>query len=77
MKWINGKYEFDLGDVTTLVCVLAVILTICGYNLIGTILFIMNSSFSIGVVIFKTKRINLLVLQFALLALNIFFLLKQ
>ena len=77
MKWINGKYEFDWGDVTTLICVLAVILTICGYNLIGTILFIMNSSFSIGVVIFKTKRINLLVLQFALLALNIFFLLKQ
>ena len=77
MKWINGKYEFDWGDVTTFVCVLAVILTICGYSLIGTILFIMNSSFSIGVVIFKTKRINLLILQFALLALNIFFLLKQ
>lgn len=76
MKWVNGKYQFDWGDITTLVCVVAVILTICGYGLIGTALFIANCGFSIGIVIFKTKRINLLVLQFALLALNIFFLLK-
>ena len=76
MKWIKGKYEFDWGDITTLLSVVAVIFTICGYGLIGTAIFIANCGFSIGIVIFKTKRINLLVLQIALLALNIYFLLQ-
>ena len=75
-NWFKGKYEFDWGDITTLLCVVAVVLTMVGYGVIGTAIFIANCGFSIGVVVFKTKRVNLLVLQIALLVLNIYFLLK-
>lgn len=74
-NWIKSNhYEFDITDITTLITIIAVILTIVGFGFIATIIFILNCLFGLVVVIKFTKRFNLLALQLALLALNIFFL---
>lgn len=75
MNWTDGKrYQFDICDVTTVISVVAVILTIAGLGAAGTIIFILNCLFQIGWTIAKTKRYNLLILNLSLLAFNIYFL---
>lgn len=75
MNWIKGKYKFDVTDITTLISVIAVILTMTIGGIIPTIIFILNCAFQVVWVIVKVKRINLLILQLALLAFNFYFLL--
>ena len=67
------KYEFDFTDITTLISVGAVILTLCGF-LWSTIIFIVNCVICLVYNAIYVKRINLIILQIALLALNIYFL---
>lgn len=67
------KYEFDFSDITTLISVIAVILTICGFWW-ATIIFIINCIVCLVYTLLYIRRINLIILQFALLALNIYFL---
>ena len=76
MNWIEAKkYQFDVMDITTVVNVVAVILTVCGYALVGTILFVAVCLFSIVWTILKVHRYNVLVLNIGLLVFNIYFLL--
>lgn len=73
--WVKDKkYQFDYCDITTLICIVAVIFTICGYPYITTILFIINCCISIILIALQVKRFNLLFLQIALLILNIYYL---
>lgn len=75
MNWIETKkYQFDVMDITTIVNVVAVILTVCGYALVGTILFVIVCLFSIVWTILKVHRYNVLVLNIGLLVFNIYFL---
>lgn len=75
MNWIETKkYQFDVMDITTIVNVVAVILTVCGYALVGTILFVAFCLFSIVWTILKVHRYNVLVLNIGLLVFNIYFL---
>lgn len=73
-KWVDGKYQFDVADITTLFTVVAVALTITGNTLAGTIIFIINCLINLVIVIKQAHRINLLILQIALLAFNVYFL---
>lgn len=74
MNWTDGKkYEFDICDLTTLISVVAVILTLMGYALVATIIFVLNCCFQIVWTIAKTKRYNLLILNLALLVFNLSF----
>lgn len=75
MNWIKEKYKFDVTDITTMISVVAVILTITIGGIIPTIIFILNCAFQVVWVIVKVKRINLLILQLALLTFNFYFLL--
>ena len=78
MNWVETKkYQFDVMDITTVVNVVAVILTICGCALVGTILFIAVCVFSIVWTILKVHRYNVLILNLGLLAFNIYFLVGQ
>ena len=74
--WIQEKkYCFDYGDITSLAVVLAVALTICGFAVLGTIIFIINCIASLILTCIYTKRFNLLILNMALLVLNVYFIL--
>lgn len=73
-KWVDGKYQFDIADITTLITIVAVVLTISGQALAGTIIFTINCIFNLIIVIKQVHRINLLLLQLSLLAFNIYFL---
>ena len=66
-------YKFDFTDITTLVSVAAVILTMCGFWW-ATIIFIINCVVCLFYNAIYVKRVNLIILQFALLVLNIYFL---
>lgn len=74
--WIQEKkYIFDYADITTLAVVVAVALTICGFAFLGTLVFIINCIASLILTCFYTKRFNLLILNMALLVLNVYFIL--
>lgn len=73
MNWIKGKYQFDLMDLTTLISVLGVVLTLVGIEW-ASVIFIINCGISILYTIIKVKRINSLVLNISLLVLNGYFL---
>jgi hypothetical protein len=73
--WIQEKkYKFDYADITTLAVVVGVVLTICGLPLWAGLVFVINSVAGIVLTCKYTKRINLVVLNIALLVLNIFYL---
>jgi hypothetical protein len=73
--WIQEKkYIFDYADITTLAVVVGVVLTICGFPLVAGVVFVVNSVAGVVLSCKYTKRINLVVLNIALLVLNIFYL---
>ena len=73
--WIKEKkYIFDYADITTLAVVAGVVLTICGLPLVAGVVFVINSVVGIVLSCKYTKRINLVVLNVALLVLNMFYL---
>lgn len=75
MNWIKTKYQFDIGDITTLISVVAVILTVCGIWW-STIIFLVNAAFQVVWTVAKTKRYNLLLLNLSMLVFNVYFLMK-
>ena len=74
-KWIEEKkYVFDINDLICLVYLLCVVGIICGLN--------MTPLFFIGCVIsfvacFKAKKINLVVMNFAFVILNGYYLIQM
>ena len=73
--WIKEKkYIFDYADITTLAVVVGVVLTICGLPLVAGVVFVINSIVGVVLTCKYTKRINLVVLNVALLVLNMFYL---
>lgn len=73
MNWVKGKYQFELADITTVLNVVAVILTLCGFWW-STLIFVVSCLINLIYTIVKVKRINLLVLNIALLIFNVSFL---
>ncbi len=74
MEWIkNDKYEFDFNDITTLILCVAVALILCGFYIVSTIIFVINCIIGIIFCITKVKRFNILILNIALLILNLSF----
>lgn len=73
-KWIKEKqYCFDLADITTIINVIATMLTIAGYWW-ATIIFIVNCAINTIYTLVKVKRINVLILNLSLIVLNGYFL---
>lgn len=74
--WLNKeaskKYEFDFCDITTLITIVAIILTFCK-SPISMLLFIVGCALNIIYTIVKLKRFNLLVLHIGLLIFNLGF----
>lgn len=74
--WLNKeaskKYQFDFCDITTLITIVAIILTFT-HNPISTLLFIIGCALNIIYTIVKLKRFNLLVLHIGLLIFNLGF----
>lgn len=68
---LNGKYEFDVGDITALIYVISVIGVLCGANM--TILFFIGSAISTAFC-WVGRRINLVVLNMALFVMNGYYL---
>jgi hypothetical protein len=74
-KWVEeNKYRFDINDLICLVYVVCVVGIVCGLN--------MTPLFFIGCVVsfvacFKAKRINLVVMNFAFVILNGYYLIQM
>ena len=74
-KWIEEKkYVFDINDLICLVYLLCVVGIMCGLN--------MTPLFFIGCVVsfvacFKAKKINLVVMNFAFVILNGYYLIQM
>lgn len=64
---LNGKYEFDVGDLTALIYVVSVIGVFCGADM--TIMFFIGSAIATAFC-WTAHRINLVVLNLALFAMN-------
>lgn len=70
---LSGKYEFDVGDITALIYVISVIGVLCGANM--TVLFFIGSAISTAFC-WAGRRINLVVLNISLFAMNGYYLIK-
>lgn len=66
---LNKKYQFDINDVISAIFLVAAVLGMTGGN--PTPFFAVGSAIGFATC-FKARRINLIVLNGALLALNIF-----
>jgi len=75
MNWIKTKYQFDICDITTLISVAAVVLTVCGIWW-ATIIFLANTIFQVIWTVTKTKRYNILLLNLSMVVFNLYFLMK-
>lgn len=74
-KWIKEpKYQFDINDLISVIYVLCVVGIICGLNM--TPLFFMGCAVSF-IACFKAKRINLVVMNFAFVILNGYYLIQM
>lgn len=74
-KWIKEKtYKFDINDLICLVYVVCVVGIISGLNM--TPLFFMGCVLSF-VACFKAKRINLVIMNFAFVVLNGYYLIRM
>lgn len=70
---LNGKYEFDVTDITALIYVVCVIGVMCGADM--TILFCIGSAIATAFC-WTGHRLNLVVLNVALFVMNVFNLCK-
>lgn len=65
---LNKPYKFDVTDLTALICVIAAVLGIMGYN--PTIPFLIGATISTAFC-WQARRINLIALNVALFGLNL------
>ena len=66
---LKGGYKFDVTDITALVYVLCAVLVMCGAN--ATIPFFIGATIATAFC-WQAKRINLVVLNVALWAMNVY-----
>lgn len=71
---LNRPYEFDITDITCLIYAACAIGVMCGADM--TILFLIGSAISTAFC-FKARKINLVVLNASLLAMNIYYLIQM
>ena len=67
---ITKPYEFDITDITALIYTACAIGVMCGMDM--TILFLIGSAISTAFCL-KARKINLVVLNVSLLAMNIYY----
>jgi hypothetical protein len=67
---LNKKYKFEITDLTALIYLICSVGTIAGHNM--TILFFVGSIISTAFC-WQGRRLNLLILNIALLAMNLFY----
>ena len=65
---LNKPYQFDVGDITAIIYLLCAIFGIMDYNI--TPLFLLGSAIGLATC-WKAKRLNLVVLNGAMFALNL------
>lgn len=70
---LDRKYQFDINDVVAIIYALCAIGIICGFDM--TILFFIGSTIATAVC-WKARRLNLVLLNLAMFALNLFNLIK-
>lgn len=71
---LNRPYEFDITDITAFIYTACAIGVMCGADM--TILFLVGSAISTAFC-FKARKINLMVLNVSLLAMNIYYLIQM
>ena len=71
---LNRTYRFDVTDITALVYVLCAVLVMCGIN--ATIPFFIGATIATAFC-WQARRINLVVLNVALWAMNVYNLIKM
>ena len=71
---LNKKYKFDITDITSIIYVICAVIGIMGGN--PTVLFTVGSLIATAFC-WQARRINLIVLNVALLILNLFNLIKM
>ena len=71
---LNRPYEFDITDITALIYTACAIGVICGADM--TILFLIGSAISTAFCL-EARKINLVVLNVSLLAMNIYYLIQM
>ncbi len=71
---LNKKYQFDITDITSIIYVVCAVIGIMGCN--PTILFCIGSLIATAFC-WQVRRINLIVLNVALLVLNLFNVIKM
>lgn len=67
---LNRPYKFDIGDITALIYLVCAIGVMCGFTM--TIPFFIGSLIS-TIFCWQARRINLVVLNVALLAMNVYY----
>ena len=71
---LTQPYQFDIGDLTAIIYLICSVGVICGQNM--TIPFLIGSIIS-TIFCFTAKRINLIVLNVSILAMNIYYLINM
>lgn len=71
---LNQPYQFDITDITALLYLICSVGVICGQNM--TIPFLVGSVIS-TIFCFSAKRVNLIVLNVAILAMNVYYLINM
>ena len=71
---ITKPYEFDITDITAFIYTACAIGVMCGMDM--TILFLIGSAISTAFCL-KARKINLVVLNVSLLAMNIYYLIQM
>lgn len=71
---LTKKYEFDIGDVTAFLYAICAVGCMMGYNM--TILFTITATICVAFC-WQARRINLVILNVALWAMNVFNLIKM
>lgn len=70
---LDRKYQFDINDVVAIIYTLCAIGIICGFDM--TVLFFIGSTIATAMC-WQARRLNLVLLNFAMFALNLFNLIK-
>lgn len=70
---ISGGYEFEWGDLNTLLTLLNVILIICGWHF-APIIGIVNCAINLVIDVLHREHLNFYTTHLAILVLNIYFL---
>ena len=71
---LNHTYEFDITDITALIYTICAVGVMCGMDM--TILFFIGSAIS-TVFCFQARRLNLVVLNVSLFAMNGYYIIKM